>query len=127
MAQLSVLLFQRLLSSFLLDAQNHRRAGFVSKSNFSRQSCILHDGRNLRFRKLDQKHLGALGRRHPGGWAMPVSDWNAIAIIQPTHSITSSALANNVAGTVMPRARAVLRLIASSIFVYCCTGKLDAF
>ena len=39
------------------------------------------------------------------------------------HSITSSARASNVGGTVRPNARAVFRLITSSILVGCSTGK----
>src|SRR5262245_10490155 len=45
----------------------------------------------------------------------------------PNHSITSSARANKVAGTSKPSAFAVLRLITSSHFVGCCTGKSDGF
>src|SRR5262245_7252671 len=39
------------------------------------------------------------------------------------HSITSSARASSVGGTVKPRVLAVLRLIASWYFVGCCTGR----
>ena len=42
------------------------------------------------------------------------------------YSITSSALASNVAGTVRPRARAVRRLIASWNLVGCSTGRRSA-
>src|SRR5207244_12873510 len=41
----------------------------------------------------------------------------------PDHSITSSARASNVGGTVRPSAFAVLRLIASSNVVGCTTGR----
>src|SRR4051812_10051050 len=41
----------------------------------------------------------------------------------PSHSITSSARARSVAGIVRPRAFAVFRLITSSNFVGCCTGR----
>src|SRR5678815_1353323 len=40
-----------------------------------------------------------------------------------THSITSSALACNVNGTVRPSVFAVLRLITSSNLDGCCTGR----
>src|SRR3954451_4540667 len=40
-----------------------------------------------------------------------------------THSITSSARASSVGGTSRPRALAVLRLMASSNFVGCWTGR----
>jgi hypothetical protein len=43
------------------------------------------------------------------------------------YSITSSARASNEEGTVRPSALAVLRLIASSSFVTCCTGKSAGF
>src|SRR3984893_13018569 len=43
------------------------------------------------------------------------------------HSITSSAVANSVSGTVRPRALAVLRLRVSSILTACCTGRSAAF
>src|SRR5262249_23381340 len=43
------------------------------------------------------------------------------------HSITSSARPDNGSGTVRPSALAVLRLITSSIFVTCCTGKSAGF
>ena len=39
------------------------------------------------------------------------------------HSITSSARPSSESGKVMPSAFAVLRLMISSIFVYCCTGR----
>ena len=42
------------------------------------------------------------------------------------HSITSSALAFSVSGKVRPSALAVPRLIASSTFVTCCTGRSAA-
>src|SRR5262249_57628839 len=43
------------------------------------------------------------------------------------HSITSSALASNVAGISIPIALAVLRLITSSYLVGACTGRLAGF
>jgi hypothetical protein len=43
------------------------------------------------------------------------------------HWINSSAVANSVSGMVRPRAFAVLRLMASSIFVSCCTGRTAGF
>src|SRR5207302_1871277 len=41
----------------------------------------------------------------------------------PPHSITSSARASSVRGTVRPSALAVLRLMTSSNLVGCCTGR----
>src|SRR5262249_34053184 len=43
------------------------------------------------------------------------------------HSITSSARASSAGGTVRPSALAVLRLIASSNFVGCSTGRSVGF
>ena len=44
-----------------------------------------------------------------------------------THSITSSARASNVGGTLRPRARAVGRFIENTNFVDCTTGKSAGF
>src|SRR5262249_28532656 len=44
-----------------------------------------------------------------------------------THSITSSARARSVGGTSRPSDLAVLRLMTSSTFVTCCTGKSAGF
>src|SRR5262245_35731359 len=43
--------------------------------------------------------------------------------LAPFHSITSSAMASRLGGTSRPRALAVLRLMASSNRVGCCTGS----
>src|SRR6516162_4039690 len=47
--------------------------------------------------------------------------------IAASHSITSSARASNVCGTVRPSAWAVLRLIISKYFIGICTGSSDGF
>src|SRR5262245_43638864 len=44
-----------------------------------------------------------------------------------SHSITSSARASRLSGTVRPSAFAVLRLITSSYFVGACTGRSAGF
>src|SRR5438128_4709783 len=44
-----------------------------------------------------------------------------------THSITSSARPSSVSGNVMPSALAVLRLMTSSTFVDCWTGRSAGF
>src|SRR5215813_8730085 len=49
------------------------------------------------------------------GWIAPAGGYS--------HSITLSAVASSVSGTVRPSAFAVLRLITNSNFVGCCTGK----
>src|ERR1700741_2309082 len=63
---------------------------------------------------------------HPRGPARP-KQLEEGARIRPPHSITSSARASSVGGTVRPSALAVLRLMISSYFVGCCTGRLDGF
>jgi len=58
--------------------------------------------------------------RHPGtGLGCPLSATSG------HHSITSSARARSVGGTVTPRVRAVLRLITSSYLVAACTGSSE--
>src|SRR5262249_30424632 len=47
--------------------------------------------------------------------------------IAAPHSITSSARASSVSGTVMPSALAVLRLMTSSYLVGACTGRSAGF
>src|SRR4029453_18103134 len=47
--------------------------------------------------------------------------------LAPFRSITSSARASNVAGTVRPNAFAVLRLITNSYLVGACTGRSAGF
>ena len=47
--------------------------------------------------------------------------------LAPPHSITSSARASSVGGTVRPSAFAVLRLITSSYLVGACTGRSAGF
>src|SRR5262249_13826310 len=47
--------------------------------------------------------------------------------LPPPHSITSSARSKIDCGTVRPSPVAVLRLILSSTFVDCCTGKSAGF
>src|SRR5215813_14274775 len=54
--------------------------------------------------------------------ATPASSWRTTC-----HSITSSARASTEAGTSMPNAFAVLRLITSSYFVGACTGRSAGF
>src|SRR6516165_11624223 len=47
--------------------------------------------------------------------------------LAPRHSITSSASARRVGGTVRPSVLAVLRLMTNSYFVGACTGKSPGF
>src|SRR5262249_15185527 len=47
--------------------------------------------------------------------------------LAPPHSITSSARASSVSGTVRPSALAVLRLMTSSYLVGACTGRSAGF
>ena len=55
------------------------------------------------------------------------SDYLPDLEIAPVHSITSSARASRVCGTVRPSAFAVLRLITNSYLVGACTGRSDGF
>src|SRR5262249_30248438 len=74
------------------------------------------------------RHLGLLParRERPGSRAAEQRD--ELAPLQLCgHSITSSALASNVAGISIPIALAVLRLITSSYLVGACTGRLAGF
>jgi len=47
--------------------------------------------------------------------------------LAPDHSITSSARASKLSGTVRPSALVVLRLITSSYLVGACTGRSAGF
>jgi hypothetical protein len=55
--------------------------------------------------------------------ALPMSVKNSRPLQLRDHSITSSARASKLSGTVRPSALAVLRLIASSYLVGACTGR----
>src|SRR5262249_47553108 len=73
----------------------------------------------------DARGLGRLlraRRERPRGRAAEQRDELAAA-----HSITSSARASKLSGTVRPSALAVLRLITSSYLVGACTGRSDGF
>ena len=96
-------------------------------------------GRNL---QIDYR-LGAVDARRRYAYA---AELVALALLRPRrerpcrsraaeerdelaspHSITSSARANRVSGTVSPSAFAVLRLMTSSYFVGACTGRSAGF
>src|SRR4029077_14981124 len=82
--------------------------------------------RGLRHEHADTPHPRALlraraQRKYGGGAAAQQRDELAAL-----HSITSSARASSMGGTVRPSALAVLRLITSSILVGCYTGKSAA-
>ena len=64
-----------------------------------------------------------------GQHTVPRADSSRLAktTIAIRHSITTSATATSVGGRVRPSALAVLRLMTSSIFVDCCTGKSAGF
>src|SRR5262249_48744643 len=47
--------------------------------------------------------------------------------LPPSHSITSSARPSSVMGNIRPSALAVLRLMTSSTFTACCTGRSAGF
>ena len=58
---------------------------------------------------------------------VPIPDLSRCSKLRRAYSMTSSAVASSVGGTVRPSALAVLRLIASSNFVGCTTGKSAGF
>ena len=49
------------------------------------------------------------------------------ALLAASHSITSSALASSVGGTVRPSDLAVFRLMTNAVFVDCWTGRWATF
>src|SRR5438477_6322402 len=72
--------------------------------------------RNTRYQADVTPYLG----RTFTGWIAPACGWR-------TYSITSSARAINIDGTIRPRALAVLRLMTRSNFVDCSTGRSLGF
>ena len=82
----------------LMSALGHKRAfeGLFAMSALPPKVDIVHHGRDVRF--------------------VPKADIRF-------YSITSSARASNPAGTLMPSALAILRLIRNSNFVGCSTGS----
>ena len=63
----------------------------------------------------------------PGPQMAPSRPGNPVQQLAPLHSITSSARASSVGGISRPIALAVLRLIASSYFVGCISGRFAGF
>jgi len=61
--------------------------------------------------------------------AQPTANFTSqpTALLSGPHSITSSARASRLSGTVRPSAFAVLRLITNSYFVGACTGRSAGF
>src|SRR5207244_1014064 len=86
----------------------------------------MHERRGWRAaKKADHRHrrlLRARGERPGDGRAAEQRD-----DVASVHSITSSARPSSVIGKVTPSALAVLRLMASSTFVACCTGSSAGF
>jgi len=81
--------------------------------------------RGTRAEQSDDRRLRLLRarRERPRGRAAKSQD----ELAPPDHSITSSARASKVGGISRPSVLAVLRLITSSTFVTCCTGKSAGF
>ena len=83
--------------------------------------------------KMDSAFAAAMkaaieaGGRPPGGGHQAPTPWISAARLEtpsaPFHSITSSARMSRAVGTVRPSDLAVLRLMMSSIFVACWTGR----
>src|SRR3954464_6302211 len=77
----------------------------------------------------DHGHRALLGPHHgrPKKRRRRDSAANSQDELAPLHSITSSARASSVAGTSMPSALAVFKLITSSNLVGCSTGRSAGF
>src|SRR5262249_30169205 len=72
-------------------------------------------------KQADQRHAGRLRARRERPRRYCADERHELAAA--AHSITSSARASNVGGTIKPSALAVLRLIVSSYLVGCWTGS----
>jgi hypothetical protein len=70
--------------------------------------------------KPDHRHRWLLRPRHHRPLGRAAEERYERAAL---HSITSSARPSSVSGKVMPSALAVLKLMNSSTFVTCCTGR----
>src|SRR4051794_533801 len=114
--------------------RSHREGGAAGLVRFRR---LDRRGRNGRYRRTQRKlglappgflfcPIPIVAQRSPhvsGGWKADIcSAANTIL-----YSITSSARSSSVGGTVSPSALAVLRLISSSNFVGCSTGRSAGF
>src|SRR5262245_57806849 len=79
-------------------------------------------------RKFSKRHFRGFFRHGlwPQWW-MARRRWWVVALVAPSHSITSSARARSVGGTLMPRALAVFRFITNSYLVGACTGRSAGF
>src|SRR5262249_1657033 len=86
--------------------------------------------RRARSKEPNDRHLRWLlrARRHrPPGRGTAEERDELTPLHRCNHSITSSARASSVGGTLMPSTPAVLRLRISSIFVACWTGRSPGF
>ena len=83
------------------------------------------DRSRRRAQEPDGRHLLLRVRRKRPSGRRAADQPNELA--PPHHSITSSARASSVCGTVRPSAFAVLRLITSSYLVGACTGRSAGF
>src|SRR5262249_54449557 len=101
---------------------------FAQPLHKSRDPLAL-DRRRARAQEPDGRQLYAqlrAGRERPRRRAADERDELAAFHLRD-HSITSSARASSVGGTSRPSIRAVFRLITSSNFVGCWTGKSPGF
>src|SRR6516225_606219 len=80
-----------------------------------------------RLAKVDEHCSGTIRARFLASEARPLLAAPSSSWRTARHSITSSARASTVSGTVRPSARAVLRLIVSSYFEACSTGRSAGF
>src|SRR5262249_54107342 len=76
-------------------------------------------------KQSNHRHRRLLRARHDRPPRRAAEQRNEVA--PPDHSITSSAMASSVDGTVRPRMRAVSTLMTSSNLVACTTGKSEGF
>src|SRR5262249_48886614 len=109
---------------FDLYVATFKETGFVKPL----AECCHQRGARLRRSRIEiADHMNGRLLRGGGGWPC----WRRAAEqrdeIAPRHSITSSARASRLSGTVRPSAFAVLRLIASSYLVGACTGRSAGF
>src|SRR5262249_23832091 len=114
------------LSGAILDDEVARfvKAGFVQALPKSRQE-VGYIAQRRAAHKPDHGQCGRLRTRHGRTHSRAAEQRDELA--PPDHSITSSARASSVSGTVRPSALAVLMLITSSNLVGACTGRSAGF
>ena len=100
------------------------KAFLTSGPGGTRQKCAIGAAGVLR-EKSDHRHRRLLRARRE--WPRRRRAAEQRDELAPSHSITSSARPSSGSGTVRPNALAVLRLMISSTFVDCWTGRSPGF